>query len=450
MKRLTSWLRRACAVIQDDSGIVLATVVLISALLFIMATTVLTLVAYRQTQTQHYTYRTQAMHIADAGVNEFLYQLSEDYGYWKNPSNPAVGRTLGPINMDGGTWKVVATAPTNSEPLRITSTGTLANGSKRTINATVRFPTFADYVVLVDEGPYSIGPGATFYGKVRCNGNISNSGVITGLAEAGGTCSAGNSFASNYPGGYKNKVGFVDFTQLTTDMDKMKGVAIASGTYYGVSGVLGYKITLSGSTASIVKVTAVNKKKPYVGTDPPLGKLTTVNVGTVPIPADGVFYFDDDVWVEGNYSAQVTVVSKKNIWCPGNLVPTDTDSNTTCGLVAEEQILFPWWYETMDNNQVVQAATLSQSAGIGPSTTTLQRWDTSYNPDRWVDYTPSSSGYKASITLKGSRAMVSMIGFSAGYDARNFNMDPRLENHPPPLYPMIRDGSLRVDTWLEN
>ncbi len=46
--------------------------------------------------------------------------------------------------------------------------------------------------------------------------------------------------------------------------------------------------------------------------------------------------------------------------------------------------------------------------------------------------------------------MVQMIGFSAGYDTRNFEMDPRLIDNPPPLYPQIRDGSLRVDTWLEN
>ena len=56
---------------------------------------------------------------------------------------------------------------------------------------------------------------------------------------------------------------------------------------------------------------------------------------------------------------------------PGNLVPTNPTSNVTCGLVAGSEVLFPYWYETMPEDQIVQAATLSQTAGVGPDTDTI-------------------------------------------------------------------------------
>jgi hypothetical protein len=431
--------------LASDSGMALAVVMLMSSILFLLATTVLLLVTYREKQTAAVTERDQSMHIADAGLNEYVYQLSQQYDYWKTHS------TLGPTEMQGGEW-MVTQSTSSSGTLVLTSVGTLPNGKSRTVRGTVRFPSYADYVVLVDKGPYSIGTGATFYGNVRCNGNISNSGIIAGLAEAGGTCSYGTSYAYNYPGGYKNNVSKVDFSQLTTDLQKMKTSAQAAGVYYPASGQLGYNVVLNGPQATIYKISAVNKKKPRTGvsTDPLLGAFTQTLVGTAVIPADGVLFFDDDVWVSGTYSAAVTVATSADLWCPGDLVPTNPSSTVTCGLVAGGQVLFPWWYGTMPDNQVVQAATLSQTAGVGPDAPSgLTQYNTSTGT--WSSsYTMGSADYKSSVTLKGGRAMVQMIGFSAGYDTRNFEMDPRLIDNPPPLYPQIRDGSLRVDTWLEN
>ena len=45
--------------------------------------------------------------------------------------------------------------------------------------------------------------------------------------------------------------------------------------------------------------------------------------------------------------------------------------------------------------------------------------------------------------------MVQMIGFSAGYNVRNFDKDPILANNPPPLYPKLPGKGLKIDTWAE-
>ena len=352
----TNPIRQALA---SDSGMALAVVMLMSAVLFLLATTLLMLVTYRGNQTTAVAERNQAMHLADAGINQYAYQLSRQYDYWKTHE------TLGPTQMDGGEWTVTRST-TASGAVVLTSVGTLPSGRSRTVKATISFPNWAKYIVLVDKGPYSIGAGATFDGDIFCNGNISNSGVIKGKAEAGGTCSYGTSYAVNYPGGYANGVDKVDFSKLSNDLAAMKASAQGSGAYYAASGALGYNVVFNGPQATIYRVTNVEKHASVATTNVPIGTLTQTLIGTAAIPSDGVFFFDDDVWVSGNYSAGVTVASSKNIWCPANLVPTNANSNATCGLVAQLEVLFPYWYETMPDNQIVQAALLSLTAGVGP------------------------------------------------------------------------------------
>jgi len=452
-KSCTNSLRRS---LSSDSGMALAVVMLMSVILFLLATTVLSMVAYRGNQTTAVAERNKAMHLADAGINQYLYQLGENYDYWQSHG------VLGPVEMEDGHWTVTpSTTPSGSVVL--TSVGTLNDGYSRTVRATVSFPTWGKYIVMVDQGPYSIGSGATFYGDVRCNEGISNSGVITGMAIAGpgASCTYGTSYAVNYPGGHKNNQPRVDFTQLTNDLAAMKVSAQASGAYYGSSGALGYSIVLNGPQATIYKVTAVEKRATAPSSPGPtadsrqLGTLTQTLVGTAAIPSDGVFFFDDDVWVTGNYSAAVTIATNETIWCPGNLVPTVAGATVTCGLVAQKDVLFPFWYQSMPNDQIVQAALLSQTAGVGPdnpTTSELLTWTWTKNTTTGVWYWKSSNynaPNKHSVTIKGARAMVQMIGFSSGYDFRYFDKDPILANNPPPLYPRLPGEALGIGSWQE-
>ncbi|NTU71097.1 MAG: hypothetical protein HGB10_04680 [Coriobacteriia bacterium] len=425
----------------------LAVVLIMSAVLFLLATTLLMVVSYRGNQTVSGEKHNQAMHVAEAGINEYMYQLSVDYGYWQTHE------TLGPVNTEDGQW-LVTRSQNSSDVVILTSVGTLNDGTERTVRASVSFPSWAKYIVCVDQGPYSIGAGATFYGDVHCNEGISNSGVITGRATAGlgANCTWGTSAAANYPGGYKNNYKNIDFSQLTYDLAQMKSTAQAESTYKAASGFLGYQAVINGATVTITKIQAINKNLPRTGypSDPLLGAITTTGTAEVyAIPHSGVFFFDDNVWVTGNYSASVTFATSKNVYCPGNITPTTSGANVTCGLVAQLQVLFPWWYQTMPDDQMVQAACLSQTAGVGPEAPSgLKKYNTTTKA--WTDtLTLGSSDYKNSVTLKGARAMVQMIGFSSGYTIRNFDRDPVLANNPPPLYPKLTGESLQIDTWQE-
>lgn len=464
MNTKESRLARLAGGLKDDSGIALATVVMVAAIMFILVTAVLTLVAYRETQTGAYTARTKAMHLADAGTNEYLYQLSQDYGYWKTAT------TLGPTQMQDGSWRVTATAPTGADPLRLSSVGTLKDGTHRTISATVVFPTFADYVFVIDKSDLTIGSAAVIDGKVWCNMSIVNDGVITGLATAVNACSPVPS-TTHYPGDYRDKNHYtgkapvaLDFSQLTTDLNKQKQAANDAGTYYAASGTgfLGYEVIFSGPKADVYKISAINYKVPYTGQSTAvLGARTKTLVGSVVIPASGVMYFDDMVWVSGDYSANVTLASSKDIYMAGNFVPTSPTSNITAGIVTSGYIYFPYWCDSVPATHKVQCALLSQGAKIGTQWTgtaagnadTL-KYDSGLK--KWVS-TTISPAVKV-LDFDGSFGMVTQQGFvmgegqstSQGYASRSYSGDDRLTKNPPPLYPQIPGGDLRVNTWLEH
>jgi hypothetical protein len=38
----------------------------------------------------------------------------------------------------------------------------------------------------------------------------------------------------------------------------------------------------------------------------------------------------------------------------------------------------------------------------------------------------------------------------SGFRQNDYTYDQRLNLYPPPMYPMIRDGSLKIDTWVED
>ena len=437
----------------SDSGMALAVVMLMSVILFLLAETAVMLPTYRALESGNAARLNTSRQLAEVGINEYMEQLRRSYSFYKtNPAYPTDGPRY---TSDGGSWRVFeSTTPSGTVKLKAISR--LPNGTVRVLESYVRFPSWAKYIVLVDKGPYSIGTGATFYGDVHCNEGISNSGVITGEASTVSpyTCSWGTSKAVNYPGGIDNNVDKKDFNAVATDLAAMKTSAQTNSSYYGAlgTGYLGYSCEINGAQATVYKITAVNKNQPRTGVtpaDPLIGTLTKTLVGTVIIPAEGVLYFDDDVWVTGTYGVAVTVASSGTIYCPANLVPANNVDNLTCGLVAEGQILFPWWYDTMPDNQLVQAALLSRTAGVGPDAPSgLKKYNTSTKG--WTDtLTLTTSDYKSSVTIKGARAMVQMIGFSSGYTIRNFDKDPVLANNPPPLYPKLPGDGLMVSTWTE-
>lgn len=408
--------------LRDDSGITLATVMAVASILFMLTTMILMLSSNLMTNTRSQEGRTKALHAADAGLNAYLYELR------RNPTYFVGNPTLGPTTLGDTVWEVTSTAPVGTEPLKLTAIGTVESlGTVRVVQATVRFPTYADYMFLSDDY-HNFGSAAVVYGKVRSNKYIINAGTFKNESYAVGTITGSGTFeAPKYPGS-----AVVDFAQITRDLDDMKTVATASSTYYpSATGQIGYQVVLQGTNAVLNKVTAENSTT---------GALTTTYIRTVAIPSTGVLYFDQDVWVSGNYAAMVTIVaggtsgSPKNIYIPDIVTATYTDRPFTCGLIAKGEVIVKSWYTAMPTNMRIEAAMLAQSGSVRAEL--------------------KSGKTKSSLVIEGSMSDKIFGGFvysdnSAGFLSRSYTYSQRLNIYPPPFYPRVRDGVLKVSTWVE-
>lgn len=405
---------------RDDEGITLATVMAVASILFMLTTMILMLSSNLMTNTRSQEGRTKALHAADAGLNAYLFELRRNPSYFV--SNP----TLGPTTLGDTVWEVTSTAPVGTEPLKLRAVGTVASlNTVRVVQATVRFPTYADYMFLSNDY-LNFGSAAVVYGKVRSNSYIINAGTFKNESYAVGTITGSGTFeGTKYPGSVK-----VDYSQITQDMADIKTVAIASGTYYpkltNTSSITysGYEVVLQGTSAVVSKVTGVSST----------GVRTLAGAVTVAIPASGVLFFDQDVWVSGSYAAMVTVASSANIKIPDLIQATYADRPFTCGLIAGNEVLVMSWYAGMPTNMIIEAAMLAQTGSV-----------------RAELVSPKT---KSSLVINGSMADYKMGGFvysdnSAGFLSRSYTYSQRLNIYPPPFYPRVRTGALKVSTWVE-
>lgn len=404
--------------VHGDAGTAMMTVMATTSILFVLATTLLTMVAY-QTQTALLrTARVRATHVADAGINAYLFELKTQYGYYLNA--PDTGWiTIG----SGERYRVTATPAANGKPLTLHSTGAAGDGTV-TIAATVRFPSFADYMFLSDD-ILRVGSGALINGRVRCNADIINAGHITGKVVSGGRVTNTGTMDQ----GFTEHQTTVDFNKVLADMDAIMLSSKGNNSYFPMSGAYGYRVTVNGQNVVVDKITG--------GTT--TGVLVTTPVRSLNVPASGAIYFSDSVWVSGAYSVPLTVVSDRDIYVPNNYVPSDASSTVTGGLIAHGNIIVPCWYASVPQDMSLTAAMLSQSGTISADM--------------------KQGVFRDHITITGSETYVQNGGFvtvnsydqaTAGFRSRTYTYDQRLDDYPPPKYPVIQDGTLKVDTWIED
>lgn len=409
--------------LRDDSGVAMVIVVAIMVILFMLTSTLIALATLQSRNEASHEWRVKAMHMADAGLNAYLYQLRRDPTYYV--SHP----DMGPQSLEDGVWRVTTTAPTEDEPLTVRCTGFIPSREvTRTVVATVQFPTYAEYMFL-SNADINIGSGATIEGKIRTNGSISNAGTVTGKAYAHGTIGGSGTFEQ----GYEANQPIVNFASVSADMAAMKTKAQSSGFYFDGSGGKGYKVVLINGQISVDRVTGGLET----------GNLTTEHIGTYAIPADGIVYFGDgpsnneDVWVSGDYSVMVTIAADRDIYVPDDLEPVNPNAKATCGLVARRHVVVPSWYPSVPNSMKLTAAMLAQTGKIYGD----YRIGTVKNR---IDITGSMSYYEYGYFAVSSGGTV--IG---GFRNRTYSYDPRLEIFAPPSFPILRDGSLKVSTWIE-
>jgi len=463
--RDSRWARVLDAARRDD-GIALATVAAISAILFLLATTLVMLSTQTTVNASNQVQRTRALHAADAGINDYLYHLSRSIDYWSSHSDTA-------SSTAGTSWTVHATRPNGVGPVFLTAVGTVpaANGAKtvsRTVKASVQSPTFADYTFLFNTS-VSIGSGAIIKGNVRSNSSISNDGEITGNAYAassyGGSGKCDGTIYQNYG---TQSFATVDYGLLkstaatdSTDFSSLPTYEQVNATGTPVyRAYLGYNVVLNGGGGTITPIRSLSTNAGTMTVD--ASRATSFTVGP-----HGVLYFDDPIWVSGTYGCKVTIadaadveergsngiyysgasgfnttgtvvgslsnIANSTVYLWNNLVPDDAASDHVCGIVAKGDVSVPSEYDTMPTNLTVQSAILTTMGSMHADMVSGQT--------------------KNHFQFTGARAQMDDGGFTStneGFDSRDYWYDQRLNMTPPPNFPPLGDGSLKVQSWVEN
>jgi hypothetical protein len=458
--------RRVASAARADDGIALATVMSIAAIIFILATTLIMIATQQAVSAGGQVQRNKALASADAGINDYLYNLSDDPDYWRSTPD-RVGQSV------DASWTLHAERPGGVGPVVLTATGVTPQrgnipSTRRVVKASVQSPTFADYMFMLNTS-CSFGSGALVKGNVRSNGSIANNGTITGNAYAhttysgGGTCQG--SVYQNYP----------TLSFAAVDFGKLQSIASTDNTdfsslpeYEPIAGGLyrafwGYDVKFTGAGGTITPIRTV---------DANTGARSLFTTGTGDyavrnflIPTEGVLYFDYPIWVSGTYSAKVTVVTfsavhqstsdQSNVGSSGlndaktsaatvtnkansamylwdNLVPADPQSDQVCGVVARGDISVPSNYDVMPSTLYLTCALLSTAGSV---------------------HADMASGQtKTKMHFEGAFASYLDGGFTStnmGFNTRDYWYDTRLNATPPPNFPPLGDGTLRVQSWVE-
>lgn len=442
--------------------------------------------------------RERALQIAEAGIEYTRWYLAHfQSGY--NLGNAGAGPYTYPFNdKDGvqiGSYTLTITPPTTGSTLvKIKSTGrTLADpNSTRSINVNLAIPSLAKYSVL-GNADMRFGEGTVIYGPLHSNGGIRFDGIAwnkitsakssysdpdhSGSNEFGvhTHVTAGTGIVNDsarpletppssiqtrsdvFKAGREFPVPAVDFAGITNDLASIKSQAVSNGRYFAASGYQGYQIILkSNDTFDLYRVTSlaaapsgcadVNSETGW-GTWS-IGAKTFIANYT--IPANGLIFVEDHVWVEGQIStARVTIAAarfpdnaslRKNIIVNNDLKYSAYDGSDVIALIAQNNINVGLF--SKDDLQI-DGALIAQNGRIGrhyydPPTNGTNRCGVNVN--------------RNSISLFGMLGSNQRYGFAytdgSGYNTRTITYDTNLLYAPPPNFPLASD-KYQIVLWEE-
>lgn len=427
--------------------------------------------------------REKAIQLAESGIDYYRWHLahdSDDYQDGTGGPGPYYHLVYDKDNNTVGEFVLDITPPAvGSTKVRIESTGKPSGSSvSRTIRVEMAIPSLAKYAVAAND-KMRFGSGTEVFGPIHSNQGIRFDGfthnIITSAVSSyddtdGDDCNNNNSFGVHTcaspadpspPSAVPNRpdifevgrqfpVPAIDFVGITNDLATIKTQAQTSGRYFAASGSQGYRIVLNtNDTFTIRRVTSQYNDSNCTNSAGQSGwgiwsVNNTSNVGTYAIPANGLVFVEDNLWVEGTINtARVTIANGRFPDNPANrpqltinndLTYTNYDGSDVIALISQGNINVGL---VSDNDLRIDAALVSQNGRVG----------------RYY-YNSNCSPYhlRNSITLYGMIATNNRYGFAytngTGYQDRYINYDANLLYGPPPSFPLTSD-QYEILSWEE-
>ncbi len=422
--------------------------------------------------------REQAAEIAEAGIEYYRWHLahaSVDYqdgtggpGPYAHPYKNAAGDVIGQFILD------IVPPKTGSTVVTITSTGKVSADPNlaEKIQVQLAIPSLAKYAVA-SNSDVRFGAGTEVFGPIHSNGGIHFDGlahnVVTSTQSQYTDPDTGRlSFGVHtdvtpsdptppsavpdrtdvFEAGRQFPLPAIDFAGFTTDLSQIKAGAQASGQYFANSGYQGYHITLKNDdTFDVYKVkslypapsgcTNIQSQSGWGTWSIGTGGTAVSFVGTYPIPANGLIFVEDNVWVDGTINtARVTIASgrfpdnastRTSITVNDDLKYTNYDGQDVIALIAQQDINVGL---VSADTLRIDAALIAQNGRVG----------------RFYYRAPGSSSNcspyhdRNTLTLYGMLASNQRYGFAytdgTGYATRNITYDANLLYGPPPSFPL--------------
>ena len=448
--------------------------------------------------------RERAFQIAEAGVEYYRWHLAHaatDYQDGTGGPGPHVhdyedknGEVVGSFTL------TITPPPIGSTVVTILSEGRVLSNpaAVRKIEAKLAIPSIAKYA-FVANSVMRFGSGTEIFGPIHSNDGIRFDGLAHNLvtssrADYDDTDHNGlNEFAVHthvkpppqtglYPdssgsvpaempppptavrndvflAGRQFPVPAVDFAGFTNDMATMKTDAQTGGFYRGASGGNGYRVVLrTDDTFDLYRVNSLRNPPGGCSTSGQTGWGTwsinttggsQTNLGRQSLPANGLIFLEDHVWVEGQInSARITIASARFPENPSTYTSmivnndiryTNYDGQDVLALISQNNINIGLYSE---DDLRIDAALVAKNGRVG----------------RYYYGSSCSSYYLRSvITLFGMLGTNQRYGFSwicgggsycSGYNLRNINYDANLLYGPPPSFPLTSDQYSTI-SWRE-
>ncbi len=451
--------------------------------IFIFSLVLLTILQYAVTQlkvVRSTANREQAFQIAEAGINYYQWHLAHfTSDYWDGNASTTPGPYIhNYTDFDQqtvlGKYEItIVPPPVGSTVVTIKSKGyTFANPKQaRTITVRYGIPSLAKYGFLTNESVW-IGSGESVSGQMHSNGGIRFDGTGNAPITSAKTTYAcpswsGSPCPTTKPGIWGSAaastqtfwqfpVPSIVFSSMTSDLNKMKSIATADNApaYLGPSNNKGYslvfnangtvnvyivkKLTPAPSDTYDVNMVQVSQSIDY----DPLPAQRQLIYNNVPLPASGIIFLQDNVWVEGTVSGRVTVVAAvpgatsnySNIIIANNLLYAG--SGSSLGLIAQGNVLVRYGAPT---DLTINAAMIAQNGSVQ------------------VYYYASGANIKNSITVNGSLATNGLWTWTylngnttvSGFRNTYTNYDGNLLYAPPPSFPLSTDGYQQI-SWTSD
>ncbi|MEN9342152.1 MAG: hypothetical protein RIQ54_408 [Candidatus Parcubacteria bacterium] len=426
--------------------------------------------------------KAQAFAIAEAGIEYYRWHLAhapDDFHDGTGGAGPYVHTFYDKDGNAVGTFTLTITPPmTGSTVVTVRSTGvTFADPSiQKIIQVKLAVPSFARYAIAAND-TMRFGVGTEVFGEIISNGGIRFDGIAHNLVSSALTAyddpdhSGPDEFAVHthvnpvdpvFPAAVPDRpdvffagrvfpVPAIDFAGMTQDLSSIRSSASSSGVYATSSGAYGFDLVLNASgTYSLYRVTALrntggscrNSQNQTGWGSWSIQNETLIKTG--PFPSNGLFFFEDHVWVRGTINgARLTIASGKfpdnqttrtSITVNQDLRYTNYDGRDVISLIAQNNI-----HIGLYSNDVlrIDAALIAQNGRIG----------------RYY-YGSGCSPYhvRSSITSYGMLGTSQRYGFaytdSTGYTSRNLVYDANLLYGPPPSFPLAA-SQYSLISWEE-